>query len=891
MKGKQRRAEKKKPLPASLPPVHVTFAEALRLHQAGHLADAEKLYRQVLLAVPRHANSLHLLGVLAFQVGRHDSAVDLIGKAIALKDNEPAYHSNLGAALRDQGKFDEAVASYDRALALKADFADAHSNRGNALRGQGKFDEAVASYDRALAIKPDFAEAHYNRGIALQDQGKLAEAVASYDRALTIKPGHAEAHRNKGNAFQGQGKLDEAVTSYDRAIAIKPDFTEAYSNRGNALRDQGKLDEALVSYDRALAIKPDFAEAHYNRGVALQDQSNPDEAAASYDRAIAIKPDFVAAHSNRGNALRDQGKLDEAVASYDRALAIKPDYAEALNNLSLAMIVQGKAVAALNLIRRSLLVKESPEAKGLFVACIKRLRGMHNDEKIRDFTIRALTEPWGRAGDLAGHVIDLIKGTPDVASCVARAADASPTRLSAQDLFGANGPNTLAADPLLIALLESTPVSDIDIEHFLTTARRAMLEDAVEARSSASGTNTTSRFYIALARQCFVNEYVFSSTEEEQKKASNLRDSLVASVEATTEVPVIWLTAVASYYPLWSLPHSTRLLEREWPADIMALLTQQIREPMEELEIRATIPQLTDIEDEVSLGVQKQYEENPYPRWIKAAPEAKLTNIEAYFSRTFPLARIERHVVNSRNEILIAGCGTGQHSIGTAQRFPAAHVLAIDLSMSSLAYAKRKTRELGLTSIDYAQANLLKLGSLGRSFDVIESSGVLHHLEDPWAGWRVLLSILRPGGFMRLGLYSALARQRIVQIRRFIAEQGYGTTASEIRRCRQHLVALGQSSDPKPPLASPDFYTISSCRDLLFHVQEHQVTLADIELFLRENDLTFLGFETGADVLGAYRQRLPNDRAGTNLSQWQIFEMENPYTFAGMYQFWIQKAA
>ena len=391
MNRKQRRAEKKKPLPASLPPVHVTFAEALRLHQAGHLADAEKLYRQVLLAVPRHANSLHLLGVLAFQVGRHDSAVDLIGKAIALKDNEPAYHSNLGAALRDQGKFDEAVASYDRALALKADFADAHSNRGNALRGQGKFDEAVASYDRALAIKPDFAEAHYNRGIALQDQGKLAEAVASYDRALTIKPGYAEVHNDRGIALQDQGNLDEAVASYDQAIAIKSHFTKAHSNRGNALRDQGKLDEAVVSYDRALAIEPDYPKAHNNRGATLRDQGKLDEAAASYDRAIAVKPDYAEAHSNRGNVLRDQGKLDEAVASYDRAIAIKPDFAEVHNNRGIALQDQGKHDEALTSYGRALAIKPRyAEAHG------NLLMGLHYSSAVSSRDILAKAKLFSR---------------------------------------------------------------------------------------------------------------------------------------------------------------------------------------------------------------------------------------------------------------------------------------------------------------------------------------------------------------------------------------------------------------------------------------------------------------------------------------------------------------
>jgi hypothetical protein len=159
-------------------------------------------------------------------------------------------------------------------------------------------------------------------------------------------------------------------------------------------------------------------------------------------------------------------------------------------------------------------------------------------------------------------------------------------------------------------------------------------------------------------------------------------------------------------------------------------------------------------------------------------------------------------------------------------------------------------------------------------------------LADPFAGWRALLSLLRPGGVMSLGLYSKLARRDIARTRALIAEQGYGATPDEIRRCRQYLLSL----DEKPPIViSGDFFGISSCRDLLFHAQEHQMTLADIDVFLRDNGLAFLGFELPPGILHAYRKRFPGDPAATNLNHWQAFESDNPDTFLGMYNFWIQK--
>jgi 2-polyprenyl-3-methyl-5-hydroxy-6-metoxy-1,4-benzoquinol methylase len=382
---------------------------------------------------------------------------------------------------------------------------------------------------------------------------------------------------------------------------------------------------------------------------------------------------------------------------------------------------------------------------------------------------------------------------------------------------------------------------------------------------------------------------VFACTEEETGKVKELRDTLEMLLQSGSQIPALWLIAAAAYFPLFTLASASSLLDRRWPDAVAAVLAQQIREPAEEVQLRLTIPRLTSIDDEVSRLVQDQYEENPYPRWVKLPPVGEARNIVGYLCQKFPLANFDRHGNSGSIDLLIAGCGTGQHSIGTALRTKGAKMLAVDLSLSSLSYAKRKTQELGITSIEYAQADILKLGSMDRRFDVIESSGVLHHLADPWSGWQVLLSLLRPRGFMKIGLYSETARSDIIRIRTFIAENDYGSTADEIRQCRQDLMALDITSDFGTVLKSPDFFSISACRDLLFHVQEHCMTLSGIEVFLGRNNLQFLGFEIDASVIQAYRRRFPEDQAAINLKQWKKFEEEHPDTFSNMYQFWIQK--
>jgi 2-polyprenyl-3-methyl-5-hydroxy-6-metoxy-1,4-benzoquinol methylase len=460
--------------------------------------------------------------------------------------------------------------------------------------------------------------------------------------------------------------------------------------------------------------------------------------------------------------------------------------------------------------------------------------------------------------------------------------------LTSQLLFGPDGIAALAADRLLPALLTSTLNTDIALERFLTMARRLMLE-AAHGAAANHDIGPSLAFYSALARQCFINEYVFSCPDDETSKAAGLRDQLVTAIEARTPVPALWVLAVAAYFPLHALPLAARLLQAQWPEAVTAVLVQQICEPEEEAQLRPTIPRFTGIEDPISKLVRTHYEENPYPRWVKVGSTEPSNGIVRYLHHKFPLVSLQDTGRHKTTEVLIAGCGTGQHVIELVQKLKDASVLAVDLSLSSLCYAARKTRELGITSITYSQADIMELDSAGRSFDMIESAGVLHHLADPFAGWQKLLSLLRPGGFMMVGLYSEVARRSIAKAKKIVANMGLASTASQIRQGRQDLLDPRKNPDLESLTGWGDFYSISTCRDLLFHLQEKQMTLAGIDEYLKDNNLTFLGFEIDGDVLHSYRQCFRTDPAATDLQNWQLFENDNPDTFSGMYQFWLQK--
>ncbi len=339
------------------------LADGMRFHQAGDLGRAEEIYRQVLESVPKHADALHLMGLIAHQSGRHEEAIDYISRAIRSNPRGAAFHANLGEAQRALGELDEAMASYRRALRISPRCFQAYNNLGIALKQRGKLGKAVASFKRALKLRPSYAEAHSNLGAIYQQQGKLDQAATAYRRALQINPDFALAHSNLGAVLKEQGKLAEAAACCRRAIEIQPDHAEAHNNLGTILERQGKIDRAVASYQRALEAKPDFASAHNNLGAIFEGQGKYEQAIASYQQAAKHDPDLFKAHVNLGICLHQQGELDGAAAAYRRALQLEPDSADVCYFLGNVCATQGNVEEAIGHYRESVRINANARVR------------------------------------------------------------------------------------------------------------------------------------------------------------------------------------------------------------------------------------------------------------------------------------------------------------------------------------------------------------------------------------------------------------------------------------------------------------------------------------------------------------------------------------------------
>jgi 2-polyprenyl-3-methyl-5-hydroxy-6-metoxy-1,4-benzoquinol methylase len=393
-------------------------------------------------------------------------------------------------------------------------------------------------------------------------------------------------------------------------------------------------------------------------------------------------------------------------------------------------------------------------------------------------------------------------------------------------------------------------------------------------------------FIMSLAEQSWLNEYVHIISENEINQIKLLKDK----IEKDLEINELEISILGCYSPLNSSKIIEDKLKNYTSSNILFndLIKVQIKEPLKEIELKKTIKSLDLINDEVSKKVQIQYEENPYPRWRYSHTFRSENFLVELNSQIKPNMILHNNKFDNPN-VLIAGCGTGGHTM-SATAYKNANILGVDLSLTSLSYAKRKTEELGFKNIEFLQADILQLKKLNRKFDIIESVGTLHHMKEPLLGLKVLLELLEPHGFLRLGLYSETARKAIVKARELIRKENFKNTNEDIRICRELI--MNKNDDPLFSKISwgVDFYSTSNVRDLLFHVQEHRFTIPEISEILKDFNLEFLGFTfTNKYTRDKFSKTFPTDKKNISLEYWHQFEIDNPNIFAGMYQFWVRK--
>ena len=673
----------------------------------------------------------------------------------------------------------------------------------------------------------------YQKALKSMESGKYPEAEASIASAIDTDPQNSDYWACLGKIWYFQNRLDEAKDALTMALQLNVKNETALEIMGSIISKQGQALEALAWFEKAYDVNKNnesiarkLAQHYFHEAVYPKSVFYCNE-------LLKLKPNDEEIKMLMGTSFYQMGDRTNALDVFSHVVLQNTNNINAKSSLTHCYQFYQHT-------------DFSEQGRNAILICLKTDKLAH----------RLLSRPWA----------SLINTDPNFAP-FRNFANPEHTK----DLTVIDNLN----DEFLLLGLERVYLSNAPMEIILTNIRRDLLLNWDFYKAHV---NELLPFLRALALVCWYNEFVFYQTEPE-KTALNALESELKNIQTSHELiqdEVGKLCLYASYKPLLSLGESaTHLkLSKKHNYELKNLLKTQIKDPLREKELAQTIKGFTDISDETSLAVRAMYEGRPYPRW-RAVSRIDVGN--DLLKRATGL------------DLLVAGCGTGHEPMQYAMSAPTLNITAIDLSLASMAYGKRMADEYGVNIIDFRHGDLMKVADLNKKFDVITSSGVLHHLKEPEKGFEPLVKILKKGGRMSISLYSQTARDLVLNpAADYIIEKAYTKSEDDIREFRKDIMSLPDDDPRKLCQSSTDFYSLSECTDLLFHVQEHRYTFPKIKAMVEKYGLKLHHVMVESVVTKVYKEMFPDDPAMLNWDHWHEFEQKHPQTFAGMYKTWLK---
>lgn len=606
-----------------------------------------------------------------------------------------------------------------------------------------------------------------------------------------------------------------------------------------ALFEEQSYEKAIEAFEQALKAG-EHKDAYLGLGLCWAKQRDMHKAVSALKMALRMDHGFVEAYRALGDIYLEVREFMTALENYSQAVAYDPANIE-------------NAQSLIDLASKMVFENANPNFKGLLTACLES----------PDINFRSFGNTW----------YSILSHDKKIGPLMAL-GKSPPYAEFVQGIKEQKNLNVLI-DPFFLFGLGRFIVGIENFERWFTYLRRYMLEMFAQGKKIYRDTEDMEFLHCAVMRYAFFTDYIFDETKKEAEWLAPLKEQL-----ESTDVPDLSTLALYGCYRHLSTLKNAQAIAANLPGGdhVSQIPKSHIEDYFVQQEIKKTIPAITKIQDKVSEAVREQYEEYPYPRWD--------VPFKGIYNR-----KIEGRFIGKKAKILIAGTGTGQEAIELAFGFPDAEITGVDLSRTSLAYGIMRARQLGITNLTFYQADINELGTIGQTFDYIASSGVLHHMKDPEAGWEVLHGLLKPGGLMRIALYSRMARVSVKQAWKVIAEKNIGNDTPSIRTFRRNLKDYLEPKYRTFFYKSFDYYSLPMCRDLIFHVQEHQLDLLQIKDILERLNLKFLAFNLDDATLNIYRLLYgTQDEGMTNLELWHKFEEAHPNTFAAMYSFWCEKS-
>ena len=742
---------------------------------------------------------------------------------------------------------------------------------------KGNLDEAEKGYLAFLKNGYSDADIISNYALICEEKEENNKAIKLYERCSKSFPNHIYSKLNLSFLYYKLNNLEKAKTIIDEAIKLKPRLPNGYCIKGLILKSLNKYNESKSSLEKAIELDKNYFDAYINLGLLYKDSNKYNEAEEFYLKALEINNKSAIAHLNLGACYKEKQDLEKAILYTNNAIELDNKLENCYLNLATIYNQLGDYKKSLSLTKKEIFFNKNNELSYQLISeLIKKGELLNTSYKEnRELLKILLTRKDISHRELFGNINILI--SKEILE-----------RLSILEsgLYESNEFKTFINEKELVKALSLLIFCSPLWEKVLVNIRKNIL---IKYSDKEKISNTILDFTIGLGSQCFLNEYVYYISREEKEKLKELKRSI-----NNNKNQVFKLAIISCYQSLYSINGEIINLNKYVPnkKEFNNLLNLQFKELNDEKKISKGIKKIGNIKDSISKEVKNQYELNPYPRWRynSYSKERRLNFLSVINSEIFPNIINTNLVklINKKINILIAGCGTGIQIL-EASRYDNCEITAIDLSNSSISYAKRKIDEYGLKNINFIEMDLLELKSLNKSFDLIECSGVLHHMNEPTKGLSNLIEVLEPKGFIKLGFYSKYARREIIKARKLIKESDIKPNIDRIRGFRNDVLN-GEIEHLNEITNWSDFYSTSMCRDLCFHSHENSYSLIEIKEMLKVFNLEFLGFILSKDVRDKFQIENKDNNSLKDLVLWDNFEKLNPDSFREMYQFWARKS-
>ena len=772
-------------------------------------------------------------------------------------------------------------------------------------------------------------------GIINSNKDNISAAI-SYFKMGTEKDSKIHiSFFNLGKLYFEIGEKDNSLKSFKELIAIKKDFSPAYDHIFSILLTQNKVDEAQ-NFLKEMAVKDVDAIKNiiYFEGQIFLAKGKINKAYDSFIKAIENDPHHYGALSSLGLVSYMKNNIVDSIAYYKKAIEIKKESSDFIN-ISIALNSSGETEKAYQylseaykLFPNEILIYhhlvDMLKKKSMYLeACEKCYEGLNKYQSLNYYLQKEAIDKKITLEKKLMAVMEKITVDPNInyedkqdlkeknsAFFFKIMEENNPQNFMAlkstaidtlrnmiekkyqnieldQELLG-----EISSITILSNFISELANSHIIIEDFLINVRSFILQiiadESFNKNDSDLDNISFKNFLGSLALQSHHNEYIWSLSSKDLKNLDKITQSILSANQNNgidIEIIILALATTKDLSNFKEIIPNFNDLKNSKNKKLSKIFNDQISNFAKENDIKKTIKLLNKIDDNVSIKVQRQYEENPYPRWDNIE-----INYNNYYANVVQ-SEISPNTFTYEGEdtkILIAGCGTGRHAITTALASQSSMVTAIDLSADSLAYGIRKAKEIGVSNIEWYQGDILDIEKLNYSFDYIEASGVLHHMKDPAQGFNALKNQLKPNGLMKLGLYSSASKRRLETAKAFIKDNKIKKTRKGIGELRDFI----KNSEDKDCIflrrIMADFFVTSAIIDLLLHEQEVFFTIPELKN-LFESEFNFLGFIFGEVEKLYYQEQFPDDKKHTNLDNWEKLETKSPDIFLRMYQFWIQK--